>query len=77
MFCYRACFIDYHRQQRLAYPLFICPECESKIELDFAPRRNKEKWHGFFCPTCGYNVSNQYGDFEVIKQIKIAFRRKV
>ena len=61
IYCSRRCFKKayYHKkkkEERLnkeKFPIFKCPSCESRIELDFDPVVDHLKWAHFKCPNCG------------------------
>jgi DNA-directed RNA polymerase subunit RPC12/RpoP len=73
-FCSRRCFWDNQKALNKALPQFICPDCKTKTDLDFSPKKNKEKWHKFICPVCGYKVAEDDKDYKVIKELRIELR---
>ena len=59
IYCCRKCFKKafYHRKKaeelsNIRFPIFLCPSCGRKIELDFDPIKNLSAWDGFSCPFC-------------------------
>ena len=59
IFCKRKCYkISYRKQKNIQnFPKFICPQCKTKIELNFHPKNNNSAWEKFQCPICNYNPS--------------------
>ena len=65
VFCSRKCFKKafYHRQkakelEACKFPIFTCPSCGEKIELDFDPVKENYKWLRFTCPKCSVLMVN-------------------
>lgn len=55
----RRCFKKnyYHRKKaeelsNIKFPVFLCPNCGSKIALLFDPVKEYQKWAKFSCPHC-------------------------
>lgn len=57
IFCHRRCFkLDYRKRMKEEhFPVFNCPNCGTKTELDFSPQKNESIWEKYKCPICGYN----------------------
>lgn len=51
----RKCYmLNYRKKQKEnKYPIWICPKCRKKTQLDFHPKMNIEKWRKFQCSHCG------------------------
>ena len=51
------------------FPVFFCPHCRVKVQLDFDPLVCPEKWHLFYCPTCNWH--NPDDDYLIVEKIKL------
>ena len=65
IFCTRKCFKKnyYHRKKaeelsNIKFPVFLCPNCGKKIELNFDPVKDHRKWTKFSCPNCNVLMIN-------------------
>lgn len=65
IFCERKCFKKdfYHRKkaeelQDKKFPVFLCPSCNKKIEIDFDPVIESLRWSYFSCPACNVLMIN-------------------
>lgn len=64
VFCTRKCFKKdfYHRKKELEndskFPIFVCPSCKHRIELDFDPVKYLKRWEHFACPFCNILMIN-------------------
>lgn len=53
--CFKTTYMKKLKQHEInGFPLFICPRCKGKIQLDFFPKQNNEKWQKLGCPFCDY-----------------------
>lgn len=59
------------RKDNKGFPLFICPKCRVKVQLDFDPLKFPLEWHIFSCPGCEYH--NEHDDYIAIETIKLTF----
>lgn len=65
IFCTRKCFKKdfYHRKKaeelsNKKFPIFLCPNCAIRIELDFDPVKEYRRWAKFSCPKCSVLMIN-------------------
>ena len=62
--CFKKSFYLRHKIEELnrkKFPIFLCPSCNKRIELDFDPTKDLEnyhKWCSFACPFCNTLMIN-------------------
>lgn len=77
IYCKRACFkkAHYHRKKaeelsNIKFPAFICPNCFQRVELDFDPLKQDNKWLNFCCPHCSVLMINVWEEI-VTQDVRI------
>ena len=64
--------IEKKKKSDTRFPMFMCPQCRVKVQLDFDPLKCPLEWHLFKCTACGYH-DNANDDYIVVEQIKLTF----
>ena len=71
IYCCRRCFKKNHYERKRLeelnnkkFPIFFCPSCGKKIELDFDPIKDERKWAKFCCPSCSTLMINVWEEIK-------------
>lgn len=68
IFCNRKCFKkDFAKRVPEGckkFPIFLCPNCNERIELDFDPTVKSNQWLDFRCPLCNILMINVWEDIK-------------
>ena len=60
------------RANNTIFPVFFCPHCRVRVQLDFDPLKCPFKWHKFHCPDCNWH--NPDDDYAMIRKIRIELK---